>query len=119
MKSRRTRVLDWLDRRATRRVHKGATSLTARDIAGATGWVRSNAWDKIAEGSEAYAKSFSPRVPPSLHISHRDATRHNIPIPVPERCLEDYDNTTTPVAAEHPDDEPQADMPADSIQPIE
>ena len=117
MASRRTRLLNWLDARAALRVQKGPTSLAARDIAGATGWVRSNAWDKIAEGSEAYAKSFDPRVPPSLHISHRDATRHNIPIPVPERCLEDFgpDAETTEATPE-----PPADVVTDApVQPTE
>ena len=113
MTSRRTRFIDWLDRRAARRVQKGPTSITARDIAGATGWVRSNAWDKIAEGSEAYAKSFDPRVPPSLHISHRDATRHNIPMPVPERCLEDF-GPGAPTADDEPtaSEDPAVDEPA-------
>ena len=44
----------------------------------------------MIEGSSAYLESFDPRIPPSLHVSRRDATRHNIPIPLVERRLESH-----------------------------
>lgn len=63
---------------------------TVRHIVGPTGNMFSNGWDKMAEGGDAFNRSFEPRIPPSLHISHRDSTRHNMPMPVSERCIEDW-----------------------------
>lgn len=50
----------------------------------------SRGWDAMAKGSAAYVKSFDRRLPPSLFVSERDRTRANIPIPLVERCLEDF-----------------------------
>ncbi len=63
---------------------------TARDVTGPTGWVFSNAWDKLDEHGDAYVKSFDRRIPPSLFVSERDRTRFQRPMPISERCLEDY-----------------------------
>ena len=62
---------------------------SARDIVGPTGNLFSRGWDEFEQGHAAYIRSFEPRVPPSIHISHRDMTRANVPIPLVERCLED------------------------------
>ena len=66
-----------------------------RDIVGPTGNLFSSGWRQIEDRrvGEAYLRSFEPRVPPSLHISSRDRTRANLPIPVRERCLEDLGRT--------------------------
>lgn len=50
----------------------------------------SRGWDAMADGSSAYVKSFDPKVPPSIFISQRDMTRSNIPVPLVERCIEDW-----------------------------
>lgn len=44
----------------------------------------------MEKGSDAYVKSFDPKVPPSIFVSKRDMTRGNIPIPLVERCIEDW-----------------------------
>ena len=59
---------------------------------GPTGNMFSNGWKQMEEGADAYQRSFEPRIPPSIHISHRDATRHNIPVPLQERMIEDWQN---------------------------
>ncbi len=70
---------------------------TARDVTGPTGWVFSNAWDKLDQHGDAYAKSFDRRIPPSLFVSERDRTRFQRPMPISERCLEDYRVVRHPV----------------------
>jgi len=63
----------------------------ARHITGAVGAGTSPAYDALAEGGERLNRSLRENpLPPSTHISHRDATRHNIPVPLSERCIEDY-----------------------------
>lgn len=69
--------------------HPQTLHTAAREIIGPTGNLFSNGWREFERGHAAYLRSFQPRVPPSLHISHRDATRANRPIPLVERCLED------------------------------
>ena len=61
-----------------------------RDIVGPTGWVFSSAWEELDTHGEAYQKSFDRRLPPSLFISDRDRLRANQPMPLSERCIEDY-----------------------------
>jgi hypothetical protein len=50
----------------------------------------SNGWSRAAEGQAAYSRSFEPHIPPSIHVSHRDATRVNQAMPIAERCIEDW-----------------------------
>ena len=69
---------------------RSETRLAARDIAGPLGNLFSNGWDLLEEGSEAYLKSFDPRVPPSLYIFQAEQSRYSQPIPVSERCIEDW-----------------------------
>ena len=66
-----------------------------RDITGPTGWVWSNAWDKLDQHGEAYMKSFDPKIPPSIFVSERDRTRHGQPMPIVERCIEDWPHRNT------------------------
>ncbi len=83
----------WREVRARRAGRRGMTNpiaRAARDVTGPTGWVFSNAWDKLDEHGDAYVKSFDRRIPPSLFVSERDRTRFQQPMPVAERCLEDY-----------------------------
>lgn len=47
-------------------------------------------WDQLDEKGDAYMRSFDRRLPPSLHVSERDRTRANMPIPLVERCIEDW-----------------------------
>ena len=67
----------------------------ARHITGAIGAGTSPAYDALADGGESLNRSLRKNpLPPSTHISHRDATRHNLPVPVSERCIEDYRRST-------------------------
>ena len=77
-------------RRAGRRGMDSKNFRTVRHIVGPTGNMFSNGWDKMAEGGDAFNRSFDPRIPPSLHVSHRDSSRANMPMPVSERCIEDW-----------------------------
>ena len=61
-----------------------------RQIAGITGALFSNGFDRIMEGQKAYEKSFEPHIPPSVHISYNDMRRQNVPVPLAERCIEDW-----------------------------
>ncbi len=51
----------------------------------------SRGWDRYAEGADAFNKSFEPKIPPSIHISHRDSVRRRPAVPLSERCVEDWD----------------------------
>ncbi len=61
-----------------------------RDVIGPTGWLSSNAWAQLDQHGEAYRQSFDRRLPPSLFVSERDRVRANQPMPIRERCIEDY-----------------------------
>ena len=68
-----------------------------RHVTGAIGAGTSPAYDALAKGGESLNRSLRENpLPPSTHISHRDATRHNIPVPLSERCLEDYRKSEEP-----------------------
>ena len=45
---------------------------------------------RIENGGDTYAESFDRRLPPSLFVSERDRRRAGLPIPLSERCLEDW-----------------------------
>ena len=77
-------------RRAGRRMMSRDIQKAARHIIGPTGYNYSSAWQKLQDEDGSYLKSFDPRVPPSLHISHRDNTRANQPIPLVERRIEGW-----------------------------
>ena len=80
-------------RRAGRAGYEARSSQrSVRHIVGPTGNMFSNSWKRMEEGAEAYQRSLEPRIPPSIHISHRDATRHNVPVPLQERMIEDWQN---------------------------
>lgn len=77
-------------RRAGRKFAPNDIRRAAREITGPTGWALSRHWNKVDTDGAAYLKSFDPRIPPSLHISQRDNSRFNMPIPLVERCVEDW-----------------------------
>lgn len=84
---------EWKDRRDGRRKMEGSSNIgrAAREITGPTGWVWSNAWNELDNHGEAYMKSFDRRVPASIFISERDRTRFGQPMPIAERCIEDWE----------------------------
>lgn len=81
---------EWFARRAGRRGLESDLPRSARDVVGPTGWMWSKGWDAMAENTSAYVKSFDPKVPPSIFISERERTRHNIPIPLSERMVAEH-----------------------------
>ena len=75
----------------------------ARHVTGAIGAGTSPAYDALASGGESLNRSLQKNpLPPSTHISHRDSTRHNIPVPLSERCIEDYHKSVNPPEASDP-----------------
>ena len=83
-------------RRAGRRGIVAPKVNTSRHIAGITGNLMSNGFERIAESSKAYEKSFDPHIPPSAHISYNDMQRQNVPVPLSERCIEEWDAPPRP-----------------------
>jgi len=77
-------------RRAGRKFTPNGIRRSARDITGPHGWVLSDTWRELDSRGDAYLDSFDRRIPPSLHISERDRHRYNMPIPMAERCVEDW-----------------------------
>ncbi len=86
----RSLTKEWKARRAGRRHYANDIAKSARDVIGPTGWMWSNGWDAMEKGSKAYIDSFSPKIPPSIFVSERDRLRGNIPVPLVERCIEDW-----------------------------
>lgn len=83
---------EWLARRRGSESRPLGIFTATRDIIGPTGWQWTSAWDRLEQDGGAYLRSFDPRLPPSLHVSQRDRTRANQPIPLPERCIEDWNS---------------------------
>ncbi len=79
---------EWKARRAGAKHVTTDIQKSARHVIGPTGNGFSNAWDAMAESSDAYVRSFDPRIPPSIFVSERDRTRLNQPIPLVERRIE-------------------------------
>ena len=81
---------EWKARREGRKHYANNIAKSARDVIGPTGWMWSNGWDAMEKGSKAYLKSFDPKVPRSIFLADREANRDSIPIPLVERCIEDW-----------------------------
>lgn len=88
-------VSSWAGRRAVRKPgsREGGLGRTLRDVGGYYQPIQnSRLMDTIADGSVAYNRSMDrPHLPPSTHISHNDAVRRGMVMPVGERCIEDWD----------------------------
>ncbi|MDX1691593.1 MAG: hypothetical protein R3290_11280 [Acidimicrobiia bacterium] len=79
--------------RARRRGHKYASQeirRAARDIIGPTGSQFSPGWKQLETKGDAYIRSFDPKIPPSVFVSPSDLQRRNHPVPLVERCIEDW-----------------------------
>ena len=103
-------VYEWRARRAGRRFLDHDIRTATRDVTGPLGWVMTSTWDQLDQKGDAYIKSFDRRLPPSLHVSERDRTRANMPIPPVERCIEDWN---TEQAEEAKDDVAEGVRPID------
>jgi hypothetical protein len=87
---------EWKARREGRKHYANNIAKSARDVIGPTGWMWSNGWDAMEKGSKAYLKSFDPKVPRSIFLAEREGTRDSIPIPLIERCIEDWNSQDQP-----------------------
>ena len=84
-------LAEWGARRAGRKgMESTGLHKTVRDVTGPVGNAHSRSWDMASEHTKKYNQSFDPRVPPSLFVSERDRKRANQPMPVSERCIEDW-----------------------------
>lgn len=85
------RLRKWVSNGRGNKQHQAPTrSRVIRDIVGPTGWVVSSAWQELDDHGEAYQNSFDRRLPPSLFVSDRDRLRASQPMPLAERCIEDW-----------------------------
>ena len=88
----RAAMTDWAARREGARQLPRDVFTAARHIVGPTGYVWSSAWQRLEEDGADYLRSFDPRIPPSVFLSPSDLTRSIHPVPVAERCIEDWNH---------------------------
>ena len=100
----RAGIAEWAARREGARHLPRDIFTAARHIVGPTGYVWSGAWQRLDEDGANYLRSFDPKIPASVFISPSDLTRSVHPVPVAERCIEDW---SVPV----PPDDPDASTP--------
>lgn len=69
---------------------------SARGIIGPTGNSFSKGWEMLEKDNGAYLRSMQSEthLPPSLFVSERDRVRLGQPVPIAERCIEDYRSET-------------------------
>ena len=81
---------EWMARRQGARRLSRDIHTAARHIIGPTGYQWSGAWRRLEEDGPAYLRSFDPKIPASVFVSPSDLTRSIHPVPVKERCIEDW-----------------------------
>ena len=93
---------EWMARREGVRRLPREIQTAARHIIGPTGFQWSDAWKRLEEDGPAYLRSFDPKIPPSVFRSPSDLTKSNHPVPLAERCIEDWnrESGTTAYAGE-------------------
>ena len=89
-------VSEWAARREGSRRLPRDIFTAARHIVGPTGYAWSGAWQKLEEAGSDYLKSFDPRIPSSVFMSPSDLTRSIHPVPLAERCIEDWSHGRVP-----------------------
>ena len=81
---------EWMARREGARRLPREIHTAARHIIGPTGFQWSDAWRRLEEDGPAYMRSFDPKIPASVFMSPSDLTRSVHPVPLAERCIEDW-----------------------------
>ncbi|GJM37263.1 MAG: hypothetical protein DHS20C19_06300 [Acidimicrobiales bacterium] len=84
----------WADRRMVQKpgMHEGGLGQAIRDVGGYYQPMPNNRLiDTIGETHRSYNESINRRLPPSTHVSHNDALRRGLVMPMSERCVEDWD----------------------------
>ena len=100
----RAALAEWAARREGARQLPRDIFTAARHIVGPTGYAWSGAWQRLDEDGADYLRSFDPRIPPSVFLSPSDLTRSIHPVPLAERCIEDW---SEPVPPDNPDTSPR------------
>ena len=83
---------EWMARREGAQRLPSEIHTAARHIIGPTGFQWSDAWRRLEEDGAAYLRSFDPKIPSSVFLSPSDLTRSNHPVPLVERCIEDWNH---------------------------
>ena len=96
----RAAIAEWSARREGARHLPRDIFTAARHIVGPTGYAWSGTWQRLDEDGANYLRSFDPKVPASVFLSPSDLTRAVHPVPLPERCIEDW---SEPEANRYPD----------------
>ncbi len=91
-------------RREGRRHVSTNIARATRDITGPTGYLVRHTFDQLETHGDEYVQSFDRRLPPSTFVSERDRKRANMPMPVAERCIEDWGKDIEPSADWRPGD---------------
>lgn len=99
--SLRALLEEWQARRDGRRGITSTAASAARDITGPTGFAYSAAWDEVEKSGTAYLASFDRKIPPSLFVSERDRHRAGQPMPIVERCIEDWGTDAADAETSH------------------
>lgn len=86
----RAAMAEWAARREGARQLPRDIFTAARHIVGPTGYAWSSTWQRLDESGADYLRSFDPRIPPSVFLSPSDLTRSTHPVPLAERCIEDW-----------------------------
>lgn len=89
-------MAEWAARREGARQLPRDIFTAARHIVGPTGYAWSGAWQRLDESGADYLRSFDPRIPPSVFLSPSDLTRSIHPVPLAERCIEDWAEPVPP-----------------------
>lgn len=92
---------EWQARRDGRKGVQPTVASAARDITGPTGFAYSAAWAEVEKSGTAYLASFDRKIPPSLFVSERDRHRAGQPIPIVERCIEDWGTNAADAEGSH------------------
>lgn len=86
----RAAIAEWSARREGARHLPRDIFTAARHIVGPTGYAWSGTWQRLDEDGADYLRSFDPKIPASVFLSPSDLTRAVHPVPLPERCIENW-----------------------------
>lgn len=89
-------IAEWAARREGARHLPRDIFTAARHIVGPTGYAWSGTWQRLDEDGANYLRSFDPKIPASVFLSPSDLTRAVHPVPVAERCIEDWSKPAPP-----------------------
>ncbi|MDE0709031.1 MAG: hypothetical protein F4X18_12370 [Acidimicrobiia bacterium] len=96
----RAAIAEWSARREGARHLPRDIFTAARHIVGPTGYAWSGTWQRLDEDGANYLRSFDPKIPASVFLSPSDLTRSVHPVPLAERCIEDW---SVPVPPDNPE----------------